>query len=83
MPTYETIAKDLQARLQRIEGQVRGVERMISRGDDPTDVVTQLSAISAAVARAADQIRNAHIQQILGEKASADLIKLLDRHGKV
>jgi DNA-binding FrmR family transcriptional regulator len=35
--------------LVRIEGQVRGVQRMLSDGRDCHDIVTQLAAIRAAV----------------------------------
>ena len=38
------------ARLRRIGGQVRGVERMVDEDRDCRDVVTQLAAIKAAVA---------------------------------
>jgi DNA-binding FrmR family transcriptional regulator len=39
-------------RLKRIEGQVRGVLRMMEEEKDCKDVVTQLSAIRSAVDRA-------------------------------
>ncbi|WP_040287684.1 metal-sensitive transcriptional regulator [Sporosarcina koreensis] len=38
-------------RLKRIEGQIRGVLRMIEAGDDCRDVVTQLSASRSAIDR--------------------------------
>ena len=40
---------DLVTRLVRVEGQVRGVQRMLSEGRDCQDIVTQLAAIRAAV----------------------------------
>ena len=36
------------SRLKRIEGQVRGVEKMIEQGRDCTEVVQQLKALQAA-----------------------------------
>lgn len=36
------------SRLKRIEGQVRGVEKMIESGRDCTEVVQQLKALQAA-----------------------------------
>lgn len=44
----ETIA-DLMRRLRRAEGQVRGVQQMLSEGRDCRDVVTQLSAVTKAL----------------------------------
>ncbi len=41
---------DVLARLRRIEGQVRGVSRMVEEHRDCREVVTQLSAIKAAIA---------------------------------
>ena len=42
-------AKALHVRLRRIEGQVRGLQRMVEKGRDPIDVLTQLSAVGAAL----------------------------------
>ncbi|MBN1180383.1 MAG: metal-sensitive transcriptional regulator [Anaerolineae bacterium] len=43
------VRNDLLRRLRRIEGQTRGVARMIEEGRDCQDVLQQLSAIRAAV----------------------------------
>lgn len=43
-------------RLRRIEGQVRGLQRMIEEGRDCTEVVTQLSAVRAALDRAGQHL---------------------------
>ncbi len=45
----DTARGELVTRLVRIEGQVRGVQRMLSDGRDCHDIVTQLAAIRAAV----------------------------------
>ena len=44
----ETIA-DLQRRLRRIEGQVRGIQAMLTDGRECADVVTQIAAASKAM----------------------------------
>lgn len=45
----ETISKEvLLNRLRRIEGQVRGVERMIEEGRDCESIITQLGAVRSA-----------------------------------
>ena len=43
---------DLIRRLRRIEGQVRGLQQMLTDRRDCRDIVTQLSAVSKALDRA-------------------------------
>ena len=50
MAGYSMNKKDLQDRLRRIEGQVRGIQRMVEEQRDCRDVVVQLAAVKAAVA---------------------------------
>jgi len=47
----ETTA-DLQRRLRRVEGQVRGIQQMLQEQRDCRDVVTQISAASKALDQA-------------------------------
>jgi DNA-binding FrmR family transcriptional regulator len=47
----ETIT-DLTRRLRRIEGQIRGVQQMLTDGRDCRDIVTQISAASKALDQA-------------------------------
>jgi DNA-binding FrmR family transcriptional regulator len=47
----ETI-DDVQRRLRRVEGQVRGIQQMLTEGRDCRDVVTQLSAANKALEQA-------------------------------
>ncbi len=47
----ETIA-DLVRRLRRVEGQVRGIQQMLSDGRDCRDIVTQMSAANKALEQA-------------------------------
>jgi len=47
----EDVNDDVLNRLRRLEGQIRGVQRMIEEGKDCADVVTQLSACKAALDR--------------------------------
>ena len=43
----------VQKRLSRIEGQIRGIKKMITEGRDCKDVVTQFAAVSRALEQAA------------------------------
>jgi DNA-binding FrmR family transcriptional regulator len=48
--TQETVSKEvLLKRLKRIEGQVRGIQKMIEEGRDCESLITQLAAIRSAV----------------------------------
>lgn len=44
----ETLA-DLQRRLRRVEGQVRGIQQMLAESRDCRDVVTQIAAANKAL----------------------------------
>ncbi len=47
----ETVA-DVIRRLRRVEGQVRGIQQMLSEGRDCRDIVTQMSAANKALEQA-------------------------------
>lgn len=49
-------------RLNRIEGQVRGLSRMIEEDRYCIDIVTQISAVRAALARVEEEVLREHIQ---------------------
>ncbi len=67
---------DESARLSRIEGQVRGVRKMIEERRYCVDILTQLSSISAALARVEDRILDRHlrscVQDSITRKNQAD-----------
>ena len=63
----------LRRRLRRIEGQVRGVERMVDEERYCIDILTQISAVSAALEQVAVKILGDHVNQcVAGAFASGD-----------
>jgi CsoR family transcriptional regulator, copper-sensing transcriptional repressor len=50
---YSATKDQLQRRLRRVEGQVRGVERMVDEERYCIDVLTQIAAIQAALDKVA------------------------------
>ena len=46
--------------LKRIEGQIRGVQRMIKEGQYCVDILNQIHAVMAALARIEDNILEKH-----------------------
>ena len=60
-------------RLHRIEGQVRGLERMVEEDRYCIDVLTQISAVSTALESLALRILDDHVQHcVAGALASGD-----------
>ena len=69
-------AKDKEAltkRLHRIEGQVRGIERMIEEDRYCIDVLTQIAAVNTALESLAFRILDDHVNHcVAGALASGD-----------
>ena len=60
-------------RLHRIEGQVRGIERMVEEDRYCIDILTQLSAATTALESVAFRILDDHVQHcVAGALASGD-----------
>jgi CsoR family transcriptional regulator, copper-sensing transcriptional repressor len=60
-------------RLHRIEGQVRGVERMVEEDRYCIDILTQIGAISTALESLGFQILDEHVKHcVAGALASGD-----------
>jgi len=55
----------LKDRLRRIEGQIRGIHRMVDERRPCADIVTQLLAARAALDRVAEQIITSHVDECL------------------
>ena len=60
-----SMRKDVKAacakRLNRIEGQVRGISRMVEEDRYCIDIVTQISAVRAALRRLEEEILHDHV----------------------
>ena len=54
------------ARLRRVEGQIRGVARMLEEGRACEDVVTQLMAVRSGIDTAGALILDTHLERCLG-----------------
>ena len=77
-------------RLKRVEGQVRGVARMVEEDRYCIDVLTQIQAVRAALAKVETEILKGHLGHCIegaivsGDKdeqrrKAAELIELLER----
>lgn len=69
-PTPHTPADHsaLIARLHRIEGQVRGIARMLEEDRTCEDIVTQLMAVRSSIDTAGAAVLDAHLATCLSER---------------
>ncbi len=72
-PGYRDDKKALLARLRRIEGQVRGIQRMIDDDTYCIDVLTQVAAVSKALQGVGLKLLDEHLQHcVAGAAADGD-----------
>ncbi len=64
---YTATKDQLGKRLRRIEGQVRGIEKMVDEDRYCIDVLTQISAVQAALDKVALGLLDKHAQHCLVE----------------
>jgi CsoR family transcriptional regulator, copper-sensing transcriptional repressor len=62
MPAYSVSKPQLLARLKRIEGQTRGIQKMVEEERYCIDVLTQISAIQAALDKVALGLLDDHVK---------------------
>ena len=67
MPGYTKDKESIQARLRRIEGQVRGIQKMVEDDRYCIDVLTQVSATRAALEGVALQLLADHTEHCVAE----------------
>ena len=84
------IKASCQKRLNRIEGQVRGLAKMVDEDRYCIDIVTQISAVRSALRRVEEEILNDHVAHCVehaihsGDKADqrrkiAELMEVVGR----
>ncbi len=56
-------------RMKRIEGQVRGLLKMMEEGKDCRDVVTQISAVRSALDRTSALVVSENLEKCIREEA--------------
>jgi DNA-binding FrmR family transcriptional regulator len=59
-------------RLGRIEGQVRGLSRMVEEGRYCIDIVTQISAVRAALRRVEQEVLRDHVGHCVKHAMQSD-----------
>jgi CsoR family transcriptional regulator, copper-sensing transcriptional repressor len=67
MPGYTKDKHSIQTRLRRIEGQVRGIQKMLDEDRYCIDVLTQVNATRAALESVALQLLADHTEHCVAE----------------
>ncbi|MCZ9310260.1 metal-sensitive transcriptional regulator [Corynebacterium uberis] len=70
-PGYSPAASSYITRLKRIEGQVRGLQRMIEADEYCIDVVTQISAAAGALNSVAVALMEDHLHHCVAQAVRA------------
>jgi DNA-binding FrmR family transcriptional regulator len=89
----DTLKKSSQSRLSRIEGQVRGIARMIDEDRYCIDVLTQLRAVQAALSKVEQEILREHLNHCVSHVFHSgtdddkrhmvdEIIEVLERRGR-
>ena len=72
MRGYYDDKDELAGRLRRIEGQVRGLQRMVSEDSYCIDVLTQVSAVTKALQSVAVGLLDQHVRHCVSDAARGD-----------
>ena len=67
MAGYAMNKKDLQDRLRRIEGQVRGIQRMVEEDTYCIDVLTQVNSATSALRSVGMGLLDEHVRHCVTE----------------
>ena len=72
MESVETDSKPIVNRLKRIEGQVRGLQRMVDEDVYCVDILTQVAAAQTALEQVAINILDGHVRGCVARAVSGD-----------
>lgn len=89
-PRTDQEQKSIVNRLKRIEGQVRGIQKMIEEDRYCIDILVQISAIQAALRKASYSITERHMKHCVthaietgdGETAIDELLEVMKQFSK-
>ena len=70
--SYTKDKQDIVIRLRRMEGQLKGIRKMVENGEYCVDVLNQLSSIMAATQKVANIIMKDHIKGCVCDALTRD-----------
>lgn len=74
----EQVKKDLTTRLNRVEGQIRGIKGMIEKDVYCDDIITQLSATQSALNSVAKILLEGHLKGCVVDRLNEGDVEVLD-----
>jgi DNA-binding FrmR family transcriptional regulator len=74
----ESVKKDLTTRLNRIEGQIRGIKGMVDKDIYCDDIITQLSATQSALNSVAKVLLDGHLKGCVKDRLASGDVEVLD-----
>lgn len=69
---HEDAKEKYRKRLSRIEGQVRGVSRMVDDNRCCTDIITQIAAVQAALPKVEEELLRSHVSHCVEHAIKSD-----------
>ncbi len=91
MPSYTNDKQQILLRLRRMEGQLKGIQKMVEQDKYCVDVLNQLSSVIAATQKVATIIMTDHIKGCVrealttgdkGEERVDELVGVVERFAK-
>ena len=92
MPGYTKDKRSIQSRLRRIEGQVRGLQKMVEDDRYCADILTQISSVHEALRAVGRELMRNHLKHCAthairsgaseAEAMYDELIDLMHRHSR-
>ena len=67
LPTREELRKNIETRLKKIEGQIRGIRGMVVEEKDCEDILNQVRAAQAALKSVSGLVLKAYLQKCQSE----------------
>jgi DNA-binding FrmR family transcriptional regulator len=71
MHGYASRKDDLQTRLRKVEGQVRGLQRMVDEDQYCIDVLTQVNSVTAALRAVGMGLLDDHVRHCVADSIAA------------
>jgi DNA-binding FrmR family transcriptional regulator len=67
--------KDTINRLRKIEGQIRGIIRMVENRRECIDIITQINAVEAALRKVQDRILRHYLEKCVAESMRTNSVE--------
>jgi DNA-binding FrmR family transcriptional regulator len=74
----EKLKRDLNQRLAKIEGQIRGISRMVDSDDYCDDILNQITAVQSAIGSVRNILLESHIKRCVLESIEKNEDAIID-----